>query len=169
MNIRFSSSTTLALTVTFVLMGSTSFLAADDDDDRNSQFDFALIGDVPYAPTAGTGNATYQTYPSTEYNALIVDINNHNRVAFTAHIGDIKAGNTWCAGGTPTPAPLTAPTPPAGAVDVYTTNLGFFNTFRNGLVYMVGDNEWTDCHRANNGGYSPVERLAYVRSTVSSQ
>ena len=28
-----------------------------------------------------------------------------------------------------------------------------------------GDNEWTDCHRPNNGGYNPLERLAKVRAT----
>jgi len=30
---------------------------------------------------------------------------------------------------------------------------------------LPGDNEWTDCHRANNGGYNPVERLALIRNT----
>jgi hypothetical protein len=31
------------------------------------------------------------------------------------------------------------------------------------LVYVLGDNEWTDCHRKNNGGYDPRERLARLR------
>src|SRR5205085_1684613 len=31
------------------------------------------------------------------------------------------------------------------------------------LVYTVGDNEWTYCHRPNNGGYNPLERLAAIR------
>jgi hypothetical protein len=30
-------------------------------------------------------------------------------------------------------------------------------------VYTPGDNEWTDCHRANNGAYDPLERLAALR------
>ena len=30
--------------------------------------------------------------------------------------------------------------------------------------YTPGDNEWTDCHRVNNGSYLPTERLANVRS-----
>ena len=30
-------------------------------------------------------------------------------------------------------------------------------------MYTVGDNEWTDCHRPNNGGYNPLERLAKIR------
>ena len=26
-------------------------------------------------------------------------------------------------------------------------------------MYTPGDNEWTDCHRPNNGAYDPLERL----------
>lgn len=33
------------------------------------------------------------------------------------------------------------------------------------LVYTPGDNEWTDCHRVNNGAYDPLDRLAAVRKT----
>jgi hypothetical protein len=36
--------------------------------------------------------------------------------------------------------------------------------FEDPLVYTPGDNEWTDCHRVNNGGYDPLERLAAVRA-----
>ena len=32
------------------------------------------------------------------------------------------------------------------------------------FVYIPGDNEWTDCHRANNGSYDPLERLAVLRT-----
>ena len=32
------------------------------------------------------------------------------------------------------------------------------------MIYVPGDNEWTDCHRANNGGYDPLERLAFLRA-----
>ena len=38
-----------------------------------------------------------------------------------------------------------------------------FDRFTDPLVYTPGDNEWTDCHRANNGGYHPLERLAFDR------
>jgi hypothetical protein len=30
-------------------------------------------------------------------------------------------------------------------------------------VYTPGDNEWTDCHRSNNGKFDPLERLAVLR------
>ena len=36
--------------------------------------------------------------------------------------------------------------------------------FNDPLVYTPGDNEWTDCHRANNGAYDPLERLAVIRA-----
>jgi hypothetical protein len=31
------------------------------------------------------------------------------------------------------------------------------------LIYTPGDNEWTDCHRKNNGPYDPLERLQKIR------
>jgi hypothetical protein len=131
-------------------------LIAEGNSDRNNQFDFALIGDVPYAPTGLVGAAKVQVYPSPEYDALIADINDHKKVLFTVHMGDIKAGDTWCVGGNPLKDP-------AGTENVYTKNVQLFNTFQNGLVYLPGDNEWTDCHRTNNGAYNPTERLAYLR------
>lgn len=118
----------------------------EDEGEKNFRFEFALIGDNPYAPTAGTAPTKRQVYPPPLYLNLIADINAH-KVDFVAHIGDIKAGDTLCAD------------------DVYSNNLNLFNTFRSPAVYLPGDNEWTDCHRANNGSYSPTERLAFLRNT----
>jgi hypothetical protein len=89
---------------------------------------------------------------------LIADINAHKKVLFTAHMGDIKGGSSWCQGNG------TASRDVAGAADVYAKNLAYFNSFAAGVVYLPGDNEWTDCHRTNNGAYSPTERLAYLRA-----
>jgi hypothetical protein len=145
------------LTLIALLTGTATFLVGDQyNTDRNNQFDFALIGDVPYAPTFGTTPNKVQIYPSPEYDAVVADINAHTRVLFTVHMGDIKAGDTWCVGG------LTGKDP-AGAANVYTTNLTLFNNFVNAAVYLPGDNEWTDCHRTNNGLYNPTERLSYLR------
>ena len=33
------------------------------------------------------------------------------------------------------------------------------SNLRGPVIYTPGDNEWTDCHRVNNGGYNPLERL----------
>ena len=38
-----------------------------------------------------------------------------------------------------------------------------FDRFQKPVVYIPGDNEWTDCHRLNNGGYDNLERLVHVR------
>src|SRR5438093_12759117 len=105
--------------ITISLLGilvSTSTRVAGDDinNDRNNQFDFALIGDVPYSPTSGVSPTKIQVYPSTEYNMLIADINNHKKVAFSAHMGDIKADDTWCIGGNAKDL--------AGAPNVYVNN-----------------------------------------------
>ena len=40
-----------------------------------------------------------------------------------------------------------------------------FDTFTMPLIYTPGDNEWTDCHRENNGSYDPLDRLALIRET----
>jgi len=149
---------TMGLTLTVVLGGGLSFLAADpENNERNNSFTFALLGDVPYAPTSGTAPTKVQTYPSQEYNDVITDINNHD-VMFTAHVGDIKAGDTLCVGGNTAKDPATA-------ANVYTNNFALFSTFLSGVVYLPGDNEWTDCHRTNNGTYNPQERLSYIRKT----
>ncbi len=39
----------------------------------------------------------------------------------------------------------------------------YFARLRIPTFYALGDNEWTDCHRLSNGGYDPLERLAYLR------
>jgi hypothetical protein len=145
-----------AIAVTVLLTGASSFLAGDEvNADRNNQFDFALIGDAPYAPTAGVSPNKSQIYPSSEYDAVIADINGHKRVMFTVHVGDIKAGDTWCVGDNTKD--------PVGAANIYQSSLSLFNTFQNAVVYLPGDNEWTDCHRTTNGLYNPQERLSYLR------
>ena len=102
---------------------------------------FALIGDMPY---------TSPTLPDAEtrYQRLITDVNNsYKKVKFTIHIGDIKAGTTRCDD------------------VVYSSNKTLFNTFADAAIFVPGDNEWTDCHRTNNGSFNPLERLNFLRST----
>jgi hypothetical protein len=50
--------------------------------------------------------------------------------------------------------------------DVYAAAAARFEAFRSPLIYVPGDNEWTDCHRINNGGYNALERLNYLRQTM---
>src|SRR5689334_17654718 len=98
---------------------------------KNFPYDFAVVGDQPYFPK----EAGQQQYPgNSEYINVINDINSlRHKLEFTVHIGDIKAGDTLCSN------------------DVYANNLTLFNRFYSPAIYLPGDNEWTDCHRANNG------------------
>jgi hypothetical protein len=101
----------------------------------NGSFSFALIGDMPYGPEGDL------KYPNT-----IADINADRKLAFVVHDGDIKNGSSLCSDA------------------MYSERLDLFNSFLQPVVYVPGDNEWTDCHRANNGAYDPLERLALLRS-----
>jgi hypothetical protein len=41
--------------------------------------------------------------------------------------------------------------------------LGLFQASKTPLVFVPGDNEWTDCHRKSNGAFDPLERLNKLR------
>jgi hypothetical protein len=97
-------------------------------------FTFAVIGDIPY------GAAQIANFPK-----VIAQINADPDVSLVTHLGDIKSGSSQC-------------------TDAYFASIkASFDTFADPLVYTPGDNEWTDCHRPNNGSYNPLERLAAVR------
>jgi hypothetical protein len=98
-------------------------------------FSFVALGDLPYGDPR-------TSYPP--YRALIGAINAASP-AFSIHVGDIKSGSTVCSD------------------DEYRAQLAHFAMFAGAVVYTPGDNEWTDCHRPNNGGYDPLERLARLR------
>ncbi|MGQ9724986.1 MAG: hypothetical protein ACUVVU_06485 [Tepidimonas sp.] len=98
---------------------------------------FIALGDMPYGPPD-------KSYPP--YRALIERVN-ERQPAFTIHVGDIKSGSTLCTD------------------EEFAAQADHFARYRGAVVYTPGDNEWTDCHRANNGGYDPLERLQAVRKT----
>jgi hypothetical protein len=103
-------------------------------DRRSSVRTLAIIGDIPY------GAALIAEFP-----ADIAQINADPRVSRVVHLGDIKDGSSRCD-------------------DTYfAARRADFDRFKDPLVYTPGDNEWTDCHRANNGGYLPTERLTKIR------
>ncbi|GAA5016629.1 metallophosphoesterase [Actinopolymorpha pittospori] len=99
-------------------------------------FSFAVIGDIPY------GAAQIENFPS-----IIDQINADRDVRIVNHLGDIKDGGSLC-------------------TDEYFAMVkSDFDMFADPMVYTPGDNEWTDCHRENNGSYNPIERLAAIRQT----
>ena len=99
-------------------------------------FQFVALGDLPYGDPAKV---------AAPYRALITSIN-RLQPAFSIHIGDFKSGSTRCSN------------------EEFQAQLQHFGLFEAALVFTPGDNEWTDCHRANNGAYDPMERLAVLRS-----
>ena len=100
-------------------------------------FSFGLWGDMPYKKASD----------DTKIPALIQSINQSD-IAFSMYDGDIKDGSSKCTD------------------DIYASALGMFAELNQPVVYVPGDNEWTDCHRLNNGGYDGLERLAHLRKTM---
>ena len=106
------------------------------------KYSIGLWGDLPYSDVqAMTG------VPN-----LIADMNN-SKLEFTVHDGDLKAGNS-------TPGALT-PTTCSDAL--YTQGLAYLNSLDGPAMFTPGDNDWTDCDRPSNGGFSSRERLDHER------
>jgi hypothetical protein len=139
-----------AVALAILLIAATTAFAAnrfgrdddrDDDRDRRS-YAIGLWGDLPYSDVqALTG------VPN-----LIADMNRHD-LAFTAHDGDLKAGN-----GTPGSV---SPTTCSDAL--YAQALKYFNSLKAPAIFTTGDNDWTDCDRPSNGGFNSRDRLDHER------
>ena len=100
-------------------------------------FSFGLWGDMPYQKAGDEPKIP----------ALLKSINQSD-IAFSIYDGDIKDGSSQCTD------------------DIYESALTMFGQMQKPVIYVPGDNEWTDCHRLNNGGYDALERLDYVRKTM---
>ena len=129
--------------VAVIVAGATYNLSAKDDDDRRDDRDgdsytIGLFGDMPY-------NALGKA----QYPALLADIN-RSHVAFSVFDGDLKSGGD---------GPCSD--------SLYTTALDNFNRLDRPLIFVPGDNDWTDCW----GRYGPAtlpysdpeERLNFER------
>ena len=104
----------------------------------NNNFDVALFGDMPYGAAREPA-----------YERLIADVNAYHPL-IGAHIGDTKSGSTRC-----------------DDSQAFKT-LNYLNRFLMPVIYSIGDNEWTDCLRANNGAFDPLGRLDLIRKTFFS-
>ncbi|MDO7869149.1 metallophosphoesterase family protein [Nocardioides jiangxiensis] len=126
--------TALGLTTAALLTTTLAAPAGAARPDTAPAYTFAVIGDIPY------GAAQVAAFPG-----WVDQISADPDVQLVAHLGDIKSGSTTCD-------------------DAYFAAIRTqFDRFDTPLVYTPGDNEWTDCHRPNNGGYDPYERLDRVR------
>jgi Calcineurin-like phosphoesterase len=115
--------------------GLTADLAPRVAPEGNGGFTFGLIGDMPY------GAEGDEKFPR-----LLADLNADRKLSFVVHDGDFKNGSSLCSDA------------------VFMNRLDLFNQSVHPFIYVPGDNEWTDCHRANNGSYDPLERLMLLRN-----
>ena len=88
----------------------------------------AVYGDAPY----GTSPTDTQQLEATP--AFIEAINADPDVALVLHVGDIHSGKQYC----------------TAEYDRQVSDL--WRAFAHPLVYTPGDNEWSDCHKAAEGG-----------------
>ncbi len=129
---------TLTVAVGALALGGVAASASagprEHDHGQASATTFAVIGDIPY------GDAQIASF-----NAHIDQLNADRGLRFVQHLGDIKSGSSVCS-------------------DAYFSMIKTdFDRFTHPFIYAIGDNEWTDCHRANNGSYNPLERLSALR------
>src|SRR6267378_1163121 len=116
---------------------------ADDDRRGPDRYTIGLFGDMPY-----------NTLGRSQYPALLADIN-ASHVAFSVFDGDLKAGGD---------GPCSD--------SLYTTSISNFNKLEQPLIWLPGDNDWTDCW----GRYGPstlpysdrLERLNFERLLFAS-
>ena len=97
-------------------------------------FSFVALGDMPYSVPNDYAR----------FDRLIAAIN-RLKPAFSVHVGDIKSGSSACTD------------------EAFQKVYDQFQTFDQPLVYAIGDNEWTDCHRNRESPFDPRERLAKLR------
>ncbi len=123
-------------------VGAALFLPAAASHADGSSVVIAVIGDTPYGAATPGGP---QAPDGTAFPNLASSINADPNVSLVMHLGDIKSGSTQCS-------------------DAYFSLVKDWFNGTNGkgpgladpLVYTPGDNEWTDCHRANNGAHVPT-------------
>jgi hypothetical protein len=127
----------LALLLSVGLLGLSSEelpAASNEPALPNAGFEFAIIGDLPYT-----------AQDEAKFPDLVGRINRTN-VVFVVHNGDFKSGSSPCTDA------------------LFYQRHGLFQTFKHPLIYIFGDNEWTDCHRSKS---DPLERLAKLREIFS--
>ncbi|SNQ51856.1 conserved exported hypothetical protein [Frankia canadensis] len=111
-------------------------------------FTLAVYGDAPYGTTP-TDDAEFKATPS-----FINSINSDPAVSVAVHVGDIHSGKQYC----------------TAQYDQSIATL--WQQFQVPLVYTPGDNEWTDCHKAAEGGgtYDPAtDKIKYVIDPATGQ
>jgi len=100
---------------------------------RVERYTFGVLGDTPY-----------NSDEESEFIAVLAEMN-HERLAFAVHVGDFKSATTPCSD------------------ELYLQRRDWFELAHHPLVYVPGDNEWTDCWRPFGASADPLERMAKLR------
>jgi len=96
-------------------------------------FSFGVIGDTPYWELEVPGVRR------------MLDDMAAEGVAFVVHVGDVKSGTSRCSD------------------ELLQDRRVLLDASLVPLVFVPGDNDWTDCHRESAGAYPPRERLERLR------
>jgi hypothetical protein len=102
--------------------------AGDDIEGKKDASTVAVYGDAPYGTTP-TDTDQLQRTP-----AFIDTINADQKVELVLHVGDIHSGKQFC------------------TENYDRAVFALWTAFTKPLVYTPGDNEWTDCNKAGEGG-----------------
>lgn len=120
----------LALTVSFLASSAIGLATTSERERGKGPYAIGLWGDLPYSDAQKEG-----------VTRLIADMNSQ-KLAFSVHDGDLKAGtNSLCDDA------------------LYFQSLSYFNALEAPAAFTPGDNDWTDCDRPSNGGFNSLERL----------
>jgi hypothetical protein len=115
----------------------------EHDRDRDKTYAIGLWGDLPYSDLQALTGVPH----------LIADMNRQD-LEFTVHDGDLKGGNSTAGSITPTTC----------SDALYVQGLTYLNALNAPAMFTPGDNDWTDCDRPSNGGFSSLERLDHERA-----
>jgi hypothetical protein len=132
-----------ALVVPLILLTGSCATPQGKGESKSAAVDFALIGDMPY-----------DGRQEKEFDNLMRDIDAAD-IAFVVHDGDFWwDGGAWTenAGGLPPCSDQT-----------FDDRLARAQRSKHPFIYVAGDNEWADCHRAKPRTYDPMERLEKLR------
>ncbi len=101
-----------------------------------AEFSFIVFGDTQDTSPAGRDRVE-----------RLVEMIRAERPRFAVHIGDIKGGG-------------------ACSDDLFQENRALLERIDRPVVYLPGDNEWTDCYQDSYGGSDPIERLHALRRVL---
>ncbi len=134
---------------TVSVLASSAFAHDDDRGDRDGMkpVTLAVFGDWPYSQSL-LDNA----------HLLVNSVDADRNVSLVIHVGDIHSGSMPCTSAGILP-PIATSSPAWNQAIYYR-----FQQFEDPVVYLPGDNEWSDCHKSKQfSSGAPLKELASVR------